>query len=66
MFVSKHLASQKCSDLKNRKMLWCETSSICEDEYIDRFSSLHKCTFKIKSAIMQNNNEKLWKRWYCE
>ena len=47
-------------------MLWCETSSICEDEYIDRFSSLHKCTFKVKSAKMQNNNEKLWKRWYCE
>ena len=32
---------------------------LCEGEYIDRFSSLYYCKLKVKSVIVNINNENL-------
>ena len=34
---------------------------LCEGNYIDRFRNLRYCTFKVKSLIINNNNEHLQK-----
>ena len=37
----------------------------CEGNYIDRFRNLHWCTFKVKSLIINNNDENLQKNPCC-